>query len=212
MDAARVAPVTPRRRRRPAHHDQPRLRSRGHARRAARGARGAGARRRPAAARGAAAVAVQQRRLRADHAQRHRRPRARRLHARRLRRSVPGGRAPVPHRPSRRHRTHTPLPPVEDHRHARPRGTDDRRGTPRPAVHSGPARAGSVVRRSRVRWAAPRRSPGRRRPVRRARRVPLVRLRRADVLGATAARHRRGRHPRRLRLRRPLRRSGDRSR
>ena len=95
VDAAHDQSAVSQRRRRTADHDQRGIRSR----RDARGRRelleAQADGRRPAAARRAAAVAVLERAIRIDHEDRDRRLRRRRLHARRVRRSVSRGRAPV---------------------------------------------------------------------------------------------------------------------
>ena len=65
-----------------------------------------------------------------------------------------------------------------------------------------PAAAGARVRGPRLRRGAARRPAVDRRPVRRERRVPHVRVGRARLLVTHPGRARRGRHPRRLRLRR----------
>ena len=107
---------------------------------------------------------------------------ARRLHARGVRRSVPRGRAPLPRRAARRHRASTPLFPLwGPSRRGRWRDDDDRRRPARAPHLRRPARARSRRSPAARSTRAARRSAGRRRSVRRERRVPLVRVRRADV-------------------------------
>src|SRR6185369_8436340 len=87
--------------------------------------------------------------------------------------------------------------------HRRP-GPRDARGRPEGAYHlRRPSRPRRLVRREGIRPAVAGRSAGGRRSLRRERRVPHLRLGRADVRPSCARPGRRGRRPRRVRVRGP---------
>ena len=117
-----------------------------------------------------------------------------------VRRSVPGGRAPLPRgQPARlRHRAAVPDLGDADRRAV---GAHAGRRAARAADVRRPAAAGRALRRARLRRRAARRAAAVRRPVRRERRVPHLRLRRPDVHAPGGAARGRGGHARRLRVR-----------
>ncbi len=149
---------------------------------------------------GADPLALQQRRVRGGDGGGDG-PRARRRHRpRRVRRSLSGGRAPLPRGAPGGDRRDAAVSDLgdADRRAGAPDGRRRAARAPHLRRSQGPRRP---LRRARIRRRAARRAAGDGRPLRRARRVPHLRPRRSDVPASGPLPRRRGRHARRLRLR-----------
>ena len=202
MDGAHAASARRRNRRAPDDHQRDSAAS-GDARGPGRGSAGAGGRARASALARADPVAVPERGLRGSDARRRRARGERGVHARLVWRPIPRRHPQVPRGAPGWQRADAAVPAVRHRRrHTGARSTNDRRRPPR--THHMPESEGhgSHVCRARVRRGTSRRTAGVYRPLRRARRVPHLRIRRSDVQSPDSRRDGHHRRTRRVRVHR----------